>query len=52
MKKISLIVFVLMSAMIGFSQTSDLDSLINLLKTQKDSSLRASFHVDSLKAEK
>ena len=52
MKKISSIVFVLMSGMIGFSQTSDLDSLITVLKVQKDSSLRASFHTDSLKAEK
>ena len=41
-----------MTGIMAFSQTDKLDSLINVLKQQRDSNLRASFHTDSLKAEK
>lgn len=41
-----------MAGQMAFSQIDKLDSLINVLKQQRDSSLRASFQADSLKAEK
>ena len=49
MKKISLIIILCMVCLAGFSQKYNTDSLI---KVQKDSSLRAAIHEDSVKIEK
>jgi len=49
MKKISLIIILFMVCLVGFSQKYNTDSLI---KVQKDISLRAAIHEDSVKIEK
>jgi intracellular sulfur oxidation DsrE/DsrF family protein len=49
MKKIFQVIFILLLSITGFSQMKPTESL---MKVQKDSSLRAAFHADSLKIEK
>ena len=52
MRKISTLIFACIVCLVGFSQTSNLDSILTVRKFQKDSSLKAAIHADSMKIEK
>lgn len=52
MRKLAAMVACILCYSIAFSQTSKTDSIINVLKQQKDSTLKAQFKADSAKTEK
>ena len=52
MRKISMLILASIVCLAGFSQTTNLDSVLAVRKFQKDSSLKAAIHADSMKIEK
>lgn len=52
MKRIIILILVFFTCLAGFSQVTNIDSILNVRKFQKDSSLRAAIHNDSVKIEK
>lgn len=52
MKLISLLVLALVVNFASYAQSYNTDSALNVLKKQKDSTLRALIHNDSVKTEK
>ena len=52
MGKITLFVLLCFTCLAGFSQSTNIDSILKVHRYQKDSSLRAAIHSDSVKIEK
>lgn len=52
MRKFVLVVIVCLANLVGFSQNYNLDSALNVIKYQKDSTLRSMTQADSIKVEK
>ncbi len=52
MRKLLLFVGVSLICLFSFSQTASIDSSLNAIKNEKDSTLRAMMHADSIKVEK
>ena len=52
MRKLSLLLITCLASFFAFSQTLNIDSIVTARKMQKDSSLRAAIHADSLRIEK